>query len=104
MPHRERLLVLLIRESMSDDRRNVEAHLREHGHLVPRVEDLATVNTSHGEHLEDHLRPIDGEVAIGQAQHRDATAMGHVRDYVAESRWLARHLERDIKAFLHAEL
>src|SRR6185437_13648257 len=59
VPDRERLLVVLEREAVRDDRRDVETRLHEDGHLVPGLEDLPAVDASDREHLEDHLRPVD---------------------------------------------
>ena len=41
---------------------------------------------------------------VRQAEHRDAAAVRHVADHVAHRARLARHLEADVEALLHAQL
>ena len=42
--------------------------------------------------------------ALGSAQHRDAPAMRHVGEHIAQRGGVARHLQADVEAFLHPQL
>ena len=84
--------------------RDVEAGFQHHGHLVPGLVHFAAVDALDGEHVEDDLAPVDGDLVGGDAEHGDLAAVAHVGDHVAEGVGVAGHLEADIEAFAHAEL
>ena len=54
--------------------------------------------------LEDHLIPIDGGLPGRDAEHGNAAAVMHGAQHFAQRRRIARHLEADVEAFLHAEI
>ena len=89
---------------MRDDAADVEPALQHRRHLVPGLEHLAPVDALDHETLEDDLVPVDRDFAGRDAEHGDAAAMVHHAQHVAERRGVARHLEADVEAFLHAEL
>ena len=100
----EAFFKLTIVQAVSDDGRNVEAGFEHHGHFVPRLIHLATIDAFDGEHVEDDLPPIDRHFFSRDAEHGDFGAVAHVGDHVAEGGGIARHFEADIETFLHAEL
>src|SRR5262249_14633086 len=89
---------------MRDYGGNIKTGFQHDGHLVPRLVHLTSVDSLDREHVEYDLMPIDGHFFRRDAEHRDLSAMAHVGEHLAEGRWIARHLETDIEAFLHAEL
>src|SRR5690242_10426659 len=55
------------------------------------------------EHVENHVTPVDGHLLGGNAQHGDASAVGHGGDHFAEGRRVARHLQANVEALAHAQ-
>src|SRR6266550_8222528 len=100
MRYRESFLVLAIRKSMGDHRGDVQAALHEDRHLVPGLEDLTSVHALDIEHLEDHLRPVDWKLMIGEPEHRDTASVRHVVDHLAQCAWHTGHLEGDVESLL----
>ena len=52
----------------------------------------------------DDLLPVDGGLAREYAEERDAPAVSHVGDHVAEGLGVPGHLEADVETLAHAEL
>src|SRR6516164_8572180 len=52
------LFVLLIAETMRNDRRNIYTGFQHHRHLVPRLIHLAAIDTLDRDHVEDHFAPV----------------------------------------------
>ena len=57
-----------------------------------------------GQLVEDDQVPIDRCAAGHDPEEGDFAAVKHVRQHVGESFRIARHLQRDVEAFLHTEL
>ena len=60
--------------------------LQHHGHLVPGLVHLPAVDALDREHVEDDRVPVDGHLALGDAEHGDLAAVAHVGEHVAEGR------------------
>src|SRR5271165_1216994 len=101
--HLKRRLIIFVAEPMCNHRHDVEARLQQHRHLVPGLIHLAAVDAFDVQHVKDDIAPVDGHLLSGNTQHRDAPAMGHVRDHFAKGRWVARHFQTHIEALPHAE-
>src|SRR5437773_11300942 len=91
-------------EAMRDHGFYVQAALEHDGHLVPGLIHLAAVDAFDSQHVENDFVPIDGNRFGRNTEHRDLSAVTHVIDHVAKSRWAAGHFQGDVKAFFHAEL
>src|ERR1700691_4086865 len=98
------LFKILVREAMSDDRRDVHARLQHHGHLVPRLVHLASVDTLDSKHIEDQGTPIHRHLRSRDAQHGNLATVTHVGDHVAQGLRTARHLQGYIESFHHPQL
>src|SRR5262245_66636459 len=90
--HVEAFLKILPAEAMRHDRGNIEPRLQHHGHVIPRLVHLAAIDALEGEHVEDDEVPVDGDFAVGDAEDRYFSAVGHVRKHVAEGVAIAGHL------------
>src|SRR5690606_14571268 len=80
----ERLLELLHREAVGDHGRHVEARLEQGDHLVPGLEHLAAVDALDRQALEDHVVPVDRDLAAGDAEERDLAPVDDRAHDVAE--------------------
>ena len=104
----ERLLPLLGREAVGDDRGDGGAQplerLRASSHGVPRVVHLAAVDALDGDHVRDDPAPVDRERVLGQTEHRHAPAVVEVGEHVRDGLRAAAHLQADVEALPHAEL
>src|ERR1017187_1282860 len=78
----ESFLEFRVMKPMRDDGADVESALQHHRHFVPRLVHLASINAFDREHREDHGVPVNGHFLFGNAEHRDFSAMAHVRDHV----------------------
>src|SRR5690606_18668420 len=75
-PHRvEALLEVGGGEAMRQDRREIEARLKERAHLVPGLEHAPAVDAFDFETLKDDLVPVDPGAVGHDAEHRDLAAV-----------------------------
>ena len=89
---------------MRDDRGDVQAALQHHGHHVPGLVHLPSVDAPERELIEDHRVPVDRERLLGKPEHRDPRPVRHVREHVVERGRVPAHLEADVEPLLHPEL
>ena len=90
-------------KAMGDHGGNIQATLDHHGHFIPGLIHLTTVDAMDGEHVEDDLVPVDGDGLAGDAEHGDFAAVAHVVDHIAKGGGIAAHLQTHVEALLHAE-
>src|ERR1700753_274264 len=91
-------------EAVRDDRRNIQTRFEHDRHFVPGLIHLAAVDALDGEHVEDDVPPVDRHFFCRDAKHGYLCAVAHVGDHVTERRWIARHLQANVEALLHAQL
>src|SRR6266853_2094183 len=97
--HRSEAALEFVRtEAVRDDRRDVEPALDHDRHLVPRLVHLAAIDAFDREHVENDLVPVDRNLAAGDAEQRDLSAVRHVVDHLAEGGGVAAHLEAHVEA------
>src|ERR1700733_12436495 len=89
---------------MSNYRRDVHARLQHHGHLVPRLVHLASIDTLDSKHIEDQGPPIHRHLRSRDAEHGNLAAVTHVGDHVAQGLRTARHLQGNIESLHHPQL
>src|SRR5205823_7963652 len=86
-PHRVKtFFVIAIRKLVRDQRRNIQPAFEHHGHLVPGLVHLASVNTLYGKHAENYLVPVDGHFFRRNAEHGDLRTVTHVVEHLAKGR------------------
>ena len=69
---------------MRDHRRDVEAGLHHHRHLVPGLVHLAAVDALQRQHVEDDRGEVDRHLAGLDPEQRDPAAVGHRRQQAAQ--------------------
>src|SRR5579883_42644 len=100
----EAFFEIVVRETVRDNRFEIEPGLEHDGHFVPGFVHFAAVDALDGEHVEDHVTPVDGHLARGYAEHGDFGAVAHVFEHFAKRGRASRHLEADVESFLHTKL
>ena len=71
-------------EMMRDNRRNIESALKHRGHLIPRLEHLASVDAADVEAAEYNGLPVDLHILFRNAEHGDSSAVFHIVDHLIE--------------------
>ena len=83
---------------------DVQAALEHDGHFVPGFVHFAAVDALDREHVEDHGVPVDGHFAAGMPSMAILPPWHMLASMSRKAARVARHLQADVEAFLHAQL
>ena len=100
----ERFGIVVDREPVGDDRRQIQATAQQLGHFVPGFEHFAAIDPFQVQAFEQHVIPVDLGMARQKPEQGNVTPVGHGVEQVFEGIGVAGHFQSDVKAFGHAQV